>query len=168
MRYVSALLKLTASRRRTGFYSAPRRSPILGGREKSHRPWLTGWQGYLTMRRSMIPSRPNKYGETFMADRDLEAVRRAIEQHDNFAFPLDAVSLDAGDGPMSMADRAAFGMENVTQDLEVATRVASGAGVYRDRRGSLWVAHDNSHAQQDEYLMEYVGNLDDLNVPLKD
>ena len=37
-----------------------------------------------------------------------------------------------------------------------------------DRRGSLWVAHDNSHAQQDEYLMEYVGNLDDLNVPLKD
>jgi hypothetical protein len=106
--------------------------------------------------------------ETSMADRDLEAVRRAIEQHDNFAFPLDAVSLDAGDGPMSMADRAAFGMENVTQDLEVATRVASGAGVYRDRRGSLWVAHDNSHAQQDEYLMEYVGNLDDLNVPLKD
>ena len=103
-----------------------------------------------------------------MADRDLEAVRRAIEQHDNFAFPLDAVSLDAGDGPMSVADRATFGMENVTQDLEVATRVASGAGVYRDRRGSLWVAHDNSHAQQDEYLMEYVGNLDDLNVPLKD
>jgi hypothetical protein len=58
-------------------------------------------------------------------------------------------------------------MENVTQELEVATRVASGAGVYRDRQGSLWVAQDNSHAQQDEYLMEYVGNHDGLNVPLK-
>jgi hypothetical protein len=109
----------------------------------------------------------HEYWGTSMADRDLEAARRKIEQHSDFVFPLDAVSLDAGDGPMSVADREAPGMENVTHDLEVATRVASGSGVYRDRQGGLWIAQDNSHIRPDEYLVEYVGTLDELNAPLK-
>ena len=97
--------------------------------------------------------------ETSMADRDLEAVRRAIEQHDNFAFPLDAVSLDAGDGPMSMADLGSL------RDGECHPGPGSGNparqrcwGLSRPPGQSV-VAHDNSHAQHAEYLMEYVGNL---------
>jgi hypothetical protein len=89
------------------------------------------------------------------------AARRAIEQHDAFTFLFDPVSWDAGDGPMSAADREALGMEDITIELDMVTRFTSG-GVFRDRLGGLWIAEDNSHVRPDEYLISYVGTLDDL------